>query len=187
MGHWRGAWWDRYRVWRTEELRRSQPTLEPEAVNFRHDDDDSNDDEGGDGNGENDGHEEDEDDGQDTDSPPELPPGPFEPCYPPRGRMRFRQCPTEDWSQDWIQWDHTDCSLDSDRAGRFGDTQVGDIDDICNFASIQEDLDALHDSVQGVLGEVEELADSVGEMSTGRVVHECPHCGAISVTLRNRH
>ena len=175
---------DRYKVWRREEVRRSQPTLGFDAVNFHHGDEEGNAD-GGDGDIESVGPEEEDVAGQSVSSP-ELPPGPVEPVYPPTGKVRFRQCSTEDWSQDWIHWDHTDCTLDSDISQRFGDTQVGDSEDICNFASIQDDLSALHDSVRGVLDEVEDLADSVGEMSTGgRVVHECPHCGALSVTLRN--
>ena len=76
--------------------------------------------------------------------------------------------------------------MDSDLVERFNDTTIGDLDDVANFASIQEDLDSLHDSVQGVLGEVEDLADTVAEMTTGRVVHECPNCGAVAVTVRNR-
>ena len=172
LGNWRSQWWDRYKVWREEKLRRSAHTLGPEAINFRHTDELSSEDDE-DGEAHDDGHYQD------------IPPGPVEPHYPPRGRVRFQQCNTEDWSREWVQWDHSDCSLESDKAERFGDTVVGDSSDICNFGSIAEDLENLHDSVRGVMNEVEELADSVSAMATGRIVRECVHCGAVTVTVRN--
>ena len=75
--------------------------------------------------------------------------------------------------------------MDEDQEGRFEDTVVGNSDDIAIFASIQEDLELLQDSVEEVLGEVEDLSESVARMSMQRRVNECPCCGAVTVTVRN--
>ena len=108
--HWMKEWFDRYKVWREEKRRRSEPTLGPEAVNFRHADELSEDEDSHDGG--------EADEGQAT-AYQEIPPGPVEPSYPPRGRVRFRQSNTEDWSREWILWDHSECSLESDMVERY--------------------------------------------------------------------